>query len=399
MSMEVLTQLLGLPHVVVLSFELPNDHTILLDVEIQTPVAMCPTCHHLSTVLHSYARPRTVRDLDVWGRTCYLRFRPRQFECDTCHNTFIEPLAWLDPYQHQTQRLEMRVYDLARRTNVAESARYHGLSDERTESIFLREAQHQVTARGYPLVDELHVDEIAEHKGHGNYLLVLSSPTVGVLDVLENRLKETFEAWLDARGPAWCAAVHQFHADMWAPYHEVARAKLPNVKITTADHFHVIQNLNDALSNARRAIQREANEVVRSQLKGCRWLLVKNREKLTDTEREQLTTVGQASPDLKACYELKEDFRAIYTLTNWNEAANRLMQWLEQARQVKLTAIQTFVKTVENWREHILGFFDGRGSNGFAEGVNNKIKLIKRRAYGCPNFQHFRLRILVAFGS
>jgi transposase len=336
--------------------------------------------------------------LDIWGRRCYLRFRPRQFACAQCARTFVERLVWLAPRQHQTRRFARQVYTLVRRTTVADAAAYHQVTDERAESIFLREATQQVEARGYPQVRVLHVDEIAPHKGHGNYRLVLSSPEVGVLDVLEDRRKETLEAWFDARGANWCAAVEEFHADMWQPYHLAARAKLPNVRTPTADHFHVVKNLNEALAEVRQAVQRAADADTRTQLKGCRWLLVKNPADLTDEERERLAAALHAAAELQTNYDLKEDFRAIYTLTDPGVAAQRLTEWVEQAQTVGHQALQKFVTTVENWRDEILSFFAGRGSNGFAEGVNTKIKLILRRAFGCPNFTHLRLRILVAFG-
>ena len=398
MSVDLLTELLDLPQVAVTAYEMPHAEILVLDVETRMPAATCPRCTHPSTALHSVGEPRTVRDLDIWGRRCYLRFRPRQFACAQCARTFVERLVWLAPRQHQTRRFARQVYTLVRRTTVADAAAYHQVTDERAESIFLREATQQVEARGYPQVRVLHVDEIAPHKGHGNYRLVLSSPEVGVLDVLEDRRKETLEAWFDARGANWCAAVEEFHADMWQPYHLAARAKLPNVRTPTADHFHVVKNLNEALAEVRKAVQRAADADTRTQLKGCRWLLVKNPADLTDEERERLAAAWQAAAELQTNYDLKEDFRAIYTLTDPGVAAQRLTEWVEQAQTVGHQALQKFVTTVENWRDEILSFFVGRGSNGFAEGVNTKIKLILRRAFGCPNFTHLRLRILVAFG-
>ncbi len=398
MSLELLTKLLGLPYVYVTSYEMPNDEKLILDIEVRMPAATCPTCEQVSTTVHGYGEKRIVRDLDVWGRQCYLRFQPREFECKQCKHFFVERLAWLESGQHQTRRVELRVFELARRTNVAEAAVYHALTDECAEGIFVREAARRVEARGDPKVKVLHADEIAPHKGHGNYCLVLSSPGVGVLDVLEDRLERTFEAWLDARGVDWCAAVEEFHADLWKPYHEVARAKLPNVQTTTADHFHVIENLGKALGEVRKVIQRQGDEETRRQLKGSRWLLVKNQADLSESDQARLEAILQASPDLRINYELKEDFRAIYALSDREQAAQRLAEWLDTARTQGHHAMQTFVTTVENWRDEILSFFDGRGSNGFAEGVNTKIKLVLRRAFGCPNFAHFRLRILVAFG-
>jgi transposase len=309
----------------------------------------------------------------------------------------VERLAWLEKGQRQTRRMEKRVFELVRRTNVADAAWYHHSTDERVTALFLREAQRRLEARGYPKVETLNVDEIAGIKGRGHYLLVISSPEVGVLDVLPDRLKATLEAWFEERGPEWCAAVKHFNADMWTPYHDAAAAYLPNAK-TIADHFHVIKGLNDALASVRRILQRHADESTRAQLKGSRWLLLKNQESLSEAEQERLLRVLQADSLLRVCYQLKETFRDIYKLTHIEQAAQALTQWLERACEVAAKPFQAFVTTVENWRQQILNFFEARSSNGFAEGVNTKIKLIRRRAYGCPNFHHFRLRVLVAFG-
>lgn len=242
------------------------------------------------------------------------------------------------------------------------------------------------------------VDEVAPHKGHGRYYLVISAPELGVvLDVLKNRKKETLEAWFDQRGPDWCAAVEVCCADMWDAYHEAAQAKLPNARLTV-DRFHVMKNLTDAVTAARRAIQKQADETTRELLKGGRWLMVKNRENLTADEGERLTQMLAASPELQTCYELKEDFRQWFNqLSDRQRPAQELDEWLGRVQASGLKALRGFTKTLANWRERILNYFDGRHNNGFAEGVNLKIKLIHRRAFGYRNFDNFRLHVLVAF--
>lgn len=242
------------------------------------------------------------------------------------------------------------------------------------------------------------LDEIAPHKGHGLYYLIISAPELGiVLDVLKDRKKAGLEAWLDERGAVWCAAVEVCCADMWDAYHEAAQAKLPNAR-QTVDRFHVMKNLNEAVSKARRAIQKQADEATQETLKGCRWLLVKNAENLTEAERPRLQAMLACSPELKICYELKEAFR-----TWFNQSASRhdadvgLTAWIANVQASGLKALHAFLKTLANWRERILNYFDGRHSNGFAEGVNLKIKMINRRGFGYRNFSNFRLHILVAF--
>jgi len=247
-------------------------------------------------------------------------------------------------------------------------------------------------------VKVLCLDEIALHKGHGDYRLVISAPEQGiVLDILPDRRKESLEAWFDERGAEWCAQVEVCCADMWDAYHAAAQAKLPNVR-RVVDRFHVMKNLNDALSKTRRSIQNQADEDTQALLKGCRWLLVKNRENLTDEEREKLDKMLAASPELKTCYELKEGFRHWFNQHSDRQAAKAALQdWMARVKATGFKALQAFVRTLTNWLESILNYFDGRHSNGFAEGVNLKVKMINRRAFGYRNFQHFRLHVLVAF--
>lgn len=243
------------------------------------------------------------------------------------------------------------------------------------------------------------LDEIAPHKGHGHYLLIISAPELGlVLDVLKDRKKASLEAWFEGRGVEWCAQVEVCCADMWDAYHAAAQAHLPKARLVV-DRFHVMKNLNDAVSKARRLIQKEAPQAVKEALKGGRWLLVKNRENLTAEERQKLDVMFTQSPELKTCYELKEDFRKWFNqATDRLTAEQGLTTWLERVEASGLKALQTFVTTVQNWRDRLLNYFEGRHSNGFAEGVNLKIKLIHRRAFGYHNFESFRLHILVAFG-
>ena len=159
-----------------------------------------------------------------------------------------------------------------------------------------------------------------------------------------------------------------------------------------------MKNLLDAVTHVRRTIQKNADAPIAEQLKGCRWLLVKNRENLTPEELGKLDTMSAASPSLHECYTLKEDFRAWFnTPHDRTTAAGELDAWLTRVEASGLKALQSFTKTIGHWRERILNYFDGQHNNGFAEGVNLKIKLINRRAFGYRNFESFRLHVLVAF--
>ena len=227
-------------------------------------------------------------------------------------------------------------------------------------------------------------------------MLVISAPEEGyVIDVLPNRERETLEKWLAGLPEVRRMAIQVVNVDMWEPYTLAIKAKLSHA-IIVVDRFHVMKNLNNCLTLARREIQRDACPEVKEQLKGSRWVLVKNQKNLTDKQRLKLETLYKISPELKVCHKLKELFRALFeTLTDREQAKHALETWIHQVQSLQVKALKPFITTLNNWFEHILNYFLERWTNAFAEGINNKIKLIKRRAFGFTNFDHFRLRILV----
>lgn len=229
-------------------------------------------------------------------------------------------------------------------------------------------------------------------------MLVIGAPEESyVLDLLSDRKKETLETWFDQLAPDQRSAIQVVCIDMWAAYSSAVQTKLPDAEIVV-DRFHVMKNLNHALTIARREIQRQATPEVKEQLKGSRWVLVRNQSDLNPEQREKLDMLYAGSPELKRGHQLKEQFRAIFELTDRDEAARQLDDWIHQVETSGLKAFQGFVTTLRNWHDYILNYFHERCSNGFAEGMNNKIKLLKRRGFGYTNFDHFRLRVLVESG-
>ena len=207
-----------------------------------------------------------------------------------------------------------------------------------------------------------------------------------MLDVLPNRERETLEKWLDGLSVEQRQAIKVVNVDMWEPYTLAVAAKLPQATIVV-DRFHVMKNLNHCLTQARREIQNQASDEVKAQLKGSRWVLVKNQNDLNEKERVKLQTIYQVSPELKTCHELKELFRLLFeTLTNREAAKQALQIWMKQVEAMQVKALKPCLVTFNNWFEQILNYFIEGWTNAFAEGVNNKIKLIKRKAFGYTNF-------------
>jgi transposase len=212
---------------------------------------------------------------------------------------------------------------------------------------------------------------------------------------LPDRTKETLEAYLHSWSADARAAVAEVALDLWLPYHLAVRACLPQARIT-ADRFHVMKQLNDQVTAARREIQRAVPAADKQALKGCRWLLVKNQDDLSAEEQANLEGMFAVSPTLKQLHEHKEAFRIIFeTAPDRATAEAELQSWVAKVEQSGVKRLTKFVTTLRKWWEVILNYFPNHLSSGFVEGMNNKIKLIKRLGFGYRNFTHFRLRLLV----
>src|ERR1700678_1894017 len=161
-------------------------------------------------------------------------------------------------------------------------------------------------------VRKLGIDEFAIKKGHDSFALALSDLEAGrVIAVLPDRKKETLEAYFRTWSAEQRAGVLEAAMDLWEPYASAVSACLPNAQIV-ADRFHVMENLNDQVTAARREIQRNLPEATKQTLKGCRWLLVRNEVDLSAEDKTKLEARFGVSELLKQLHRLKEDFRALF---------------------------------------------------------------------------------------
>jgi transposase len=391
-----LTRLLDLPGLRVTRLEYDSDQARLhIFCEHQNHSALCPTCTKSSTAIHQY-RKRAIRDLPWAGKICLVEFAARRFFCRGCGCPFREELAWLPRHSRLTDRYAAYVFDQCRRTSLQAVHRKERLGYKTVERLYYERAQITTRVAEPVLVRQLGIDEIALRKGHDQFVLVLSDLEQGrILEVLADRTKETLMAYFADWTDEQRQAVREVAMDLWEPYAQAVEACLPQAQIV-ADRFHVMKLLNDQVTTARRQIQREAPEEVRSVLKGCRWLLVRNEVDLSQAQKERLQAMFLVAPSLGELHRLKERFRAIFAAPLSRELANwRLFGWIAQVERSGLSALTSFVGTLRRRLSHILNYFPARLSSGRVEGLNTKIKLIKRCAYGFGNFAHFALRVQV----
>ena len=397
---ETATELLGLREFVVESYDVDDTkQESRFYCRIQLDYAICSRCQSVSGDIHQY-KTRRVRDMSCFDHRVYLVFSIRRFRCPKCHKVFTESMDSIATNQRYTRRFEQMVYQECLGQTFQQVSRKLGINWHTVERLFYQKAheQFQVNATCFPQI--LGIDEIANKKGHKQYLLVISDLQRNcVIEVLPNRLRKTLLDWLYSL-PTWAREnVCAVSIDLYDNYRYAIQKALPQADIV-ADRYHVMKNLNGVLSKVRRAMQRHLPKEIASKLKGFRWILLKNQEDLDDSEKQKLRTAYELSPMLRKLHQLKERFRSIFEhITDRKQAERFLQAWICEVKQLgcdgfSCDSLSKFAKTLQCWWEPVLNYFDQRLTNGPVEGINNKIKLIKRRAYGYRNVTNFRNRII-----
>jgi transposase len=387
---ETLTQLLAIPNYKVVGVEMTED-TITLDIQSSLKGAKCPRCGAYCTDLHENHQ-RTVRDLPISGKACYLRFVRRRFFCSRCSKPFSESLSFVQERRDYTKRYQAWIFHQVKENNIIAVQRLEGLTYDRIESIFLTEAKARIPANPFADLKRLGIDEISLRKGKRDFVLILTNlDTADVVDVLEKRTKEKLRARLEHLTEQERSQIEEVAIDMWQPYSTVCEELLPNA-IITVDRFHVAKAVNEELKKLKNQEKKQHPEAI----KGAHYPLLKNQENLTDTQQEKLDQVYAACPTLRMAHRLKEHLRRIFEYRSTKEKAiQRLHKWIRIAEKEHL--FPKFRKTLSSWMDKIANYFHQRTTSGMVEGINNKVKLIKRRAFGFRNFENFRLRVIAAF--
>ena len=191
--------------------------------------------------------------------------------------------------------------------------------------------------------------------------------------------------------PQVCHQITEVCIDMWRPYATVVMEKLSQARLVV-DRFHVMKVVNVDL----KPLKHETQKAFPEEAQACHYPLLKNETDVAEKHHKILEHVSQSSPQLNEAHQLKEAFRTIFeTDQTATQGPKALQRWFKKAN--KTTLFSDAVKTIENWFQPITNYVAQRPTNGPAEGINNKITLIERMAYGFRNVVNFRLRILAAF--
>lgn len=390
--------LLELKDVEITGFETTADANYLhLEVPLQNHA--CPCCGTSTRHVHDY-REQKVLDVPLYNKRTYLVYRKRRYRCPTCGKRFFEENSFLPRYAHTTNRFFLRLFQDLHSVVSQKSVAAHFT----TSTMRIRRVLDAVVPSLPELPEALGIDEFRGNTNRTKYHCILTDlSTSKPVDILNNRTEATLiHHFRKYQHTGQLENVKFIVIDMWFTYYTVLRQIFPNA-IIIIDRFHFIRQAVWSLENVRKRIQKELPDSLRVYFKKSRSVLLKRSDHLrvTDTVNEvrQRDRMLEFIPDLKIAYELKEEILWMVKEVHDGETARqRLDAWIRKADASGIPEFKTATRAYRNWKKPILNAFAYPYSNGITEGCNNKIKVIKRNAFGLRNFDRFRTRILLAFG-
>lgn len=357
----------------------------------------CSGCNELVVAVHD-STPRRVRDLPVFGEFVEIRLPRLRLACPRC-GPRIEALSWLDRHGRITQRLAQSVARLCTVMSIRHVASYFGLDWKTVKRVDHAHLERSLGPIDLSDVRVIGMDEFAIQKGHRYATVVVEPRRKRVLWVGRGRSRADVRPFFELLGPEGCASLEAVVMDMSAAYDVEVRAQCPNAEIVY-DLFHVIARYGREVIDRVRVDA--ANRVrhdrpARKMIKTARWLLLRNRDSLKDGEDVRLNELLAANRDLLKVYLLKDELKELWRYRSETWARKAWQSWRRRAMQSRLAPLRRFAKNIERFVPGILAHCRWPLGTNLIEGINNKIKVIKRMAYGFRDDAYFFLKIRAAF--
>jgi len=352
----------------------------------------CPLCKSKDVI----RRGSVVRKLycpPVALRTSQLFVTTPRVQCRTCPGVRTIQLPQVVPLKNHTKSFVRLVVDLRKVMTIVDVASYLGVSEGMIRGIDKTYLGRRFSKPKLRHLKSLAIDEISIRKGHKYITIVMDLASGAVVFVGDGKGEKALKPfWKRLRSSH--ARVKAVATDMSSAYYKAVRTNLPDAT-HVFDRFHIVKLMNDKLTALRRQLFREADESQKGVLKGTRWLLLKNPQNLNDDrdEQQRLQAALAMNKPLSIGYYLKEDLRQIWEQSGKRAAGKFLTDWCRRATASGIQVLQTMARTLHQHRAGILAWYNHRISTGPLEGLNNKIKTLKRQAYGFLDLEYFKLKI------
>jgi len=354
-----------------------------------------PLCHDCGQAgaVHSTGHVRIVRDLSIASAQATLQVAYRRVWCDRCDGARVERLSFCDASKRVTYRLARYVYDLCGKMTVSDVAGHLELDPKTVKAIDKHFLQQEFGATDYSGLRILAIDEIALSSGQDGYMTVVLDYVSGrVVWMGQGRKAETLDTFFAGMTDQQKQAIQAVAIDMWEAFIKSVQTHCPQAKIVF-DLFHVVKAYGEVIDEVRRQEYKKADKPQRDVIKGSRYLLLSNRRNLKHKQRVKLKELLAINERLSSVYILKDALKHIYRYRSRGWAKKSLDHWCDLAAEIDHPMMRRFIGRLRFFEYGILNHCDYPIGTSKLEGVNNKIKVIKRKAYGFHDPDYFALKV------
>lgn len=390
MQNNFITKLLDLKGVKITKFR-NREHRIRIHIELPVKEHTCPCCHSKTSNIHDY-RFQLIKDIPIYYKDTFLYYRKRRYICTNCGKKFYEKNTFLNKRARKTKRLTAFIINqLREKKSMKDISKISNVSISTISKLL----PYLSTSASY-LPEVLCIDEFKGNSGNYKYQVsLIDAQTRRPIDIIECRHKVHLFSYFNKFSLEQRKKVKFIVMDLWQPYKDLAKTYFPNAKIV-ADRFHYIRYIVQAVDTVRKKVQNKLTPEERKYFKHSRKLLLSRYINLSPNQREELNYILiNYSEELRRVYCEKEELLNIIHSEEKYSAIDKLNQWVKYNLDSNYTVLQDCAKTYSNWIEEIRNSLLVPYSNGVMEGYNNKIKVLKRIAFGFRNFQNFKARILL----
>jgi transposase len=356
----------------------------------------CSKCGGRSPV-YDRLPARRWRHVPLWGLNAELCYAPSRVHCPRC-GVKVEKIPWCQGKSSLTTPLVILLAERSKLLALEVVAKMFGVSWPTVGSAVKQAVAYGLAHRRLGKLGSLGIDEISRRKGHTYHTQIYDLERKRLLESMEDRKAESLEKFLDPLGAARLKGIAAVCCDMWEPYAEVVRRRLPQA-ILVFDKFHLFRHLLDAVNQVRKEEAAQLKSSHPELLKGAKYLFLKNPWNLTPKQKSRLGALVKLNLKVNRAYVLKELFRDFYRYRVKGWAARYLNKWFWWATHSRLKPMRDFAWLLRDHERHILAWHDCRINNGAVEALNNVAKAISHRSHGFKSAAWFRTVLLLCMGD
>jgi transposase len=352
--------------------------------------ASCPCCGHADTIFKG-SKERKLRMAPLGNKMAFLVIKLHRLQCTNCLETWWPSMPFVKSKKRVTLSFERYVIELMRFATIEHVAKFLGVSWGLVKNIHKNHLRQEYRNPDLSTLGYVGVDEFSILKGHEYMTIFIDLETGQIIHAVEGKSMGSVTPFLlELKERA--TNLKAMAMDMNAAYASAAKLYLPHIDVVF-DRFHVVALLNMAIDEIRRDQQAKCSAVGLKAIKGMRFLLLSNYEKLDIKRQCSLQCLLEVNQPIALAHAMKEQIRLFWAKQTTKEGARFLAWWIMDAVESGISELKRAGRTLLRHWQGLVNYFKHPITNGKTEGINNKIKTMKRQAYGFRDMEYFKLRL------